>query len=100
MESINHKLKKKRENFITLRLNTHACKTITIEFVKMFSFKASRGYHVYKEASWSNAKMNEEVKVELETEAKSLSTNFNSCAINKSEAFIIYRIENSEICST
>ena len=38
----------------------------------MFSFKtiiASRVYFVYKE-TWSNAKLNEEVKVELETYAK------------------------------
>ena len=36
----------------------------------MFYFKAiiaSRGYHVYEETSWSNSKINEEVKVELET---------------------------------
>ena len=42
----------------------------------MFSFKAIsalRGYHVYKE-TWRNAKMNEEVKVKLETHTKSLST--------------------------
>ena len=40
----------------------------------MFYFKAiiaSRGYHVYKETSWSNAKINEEVKVELETNTTS-----------------------------
>ena len=43
----------------------------------MLSFKAiiaSSGYHVYKEMSWSNAKINRKVKVELETDAKSLST--------------------------
>ena len=36
----------------------------------MYSFKAniaSRGYHVFKETSWSNAKGGDEVKVELET---------------------------------
>ena len=36
----------------------------------MYSFKAkiaSRGYHVFKETSWSNAKEGDEVKVELET---------------------------------
>ena len=41
----------------------------------MFSFKAivaSCGYHLYKETSRSNAKLNDEVKVELETDAKSL----------------------------
>ena len=46
-------------------------------FIKMFSFKAiiaSSGYHVDKEMSWSNAKINCKVKVELETDAKSLST--------------------------
>ena len=50
----------------------------------MFYFKAiiaSRGYHVYKETSWSNAKINEEVKVELETNTKSLSTDPYACAI-------------------
>ena len=43
----------------------------------IFSFKtivASRGYHVYKETSLSNAKLNDEVMVELEMDAKSLST--------------------------
>ena len=37
----------------------------------MFSYKAiiaSRGYKVYKETSWSNAKLNDEVKLELETD--------------------------------
>ena len=28
---------------------------------------ASRGYHVYKETTWSNAKVNEKVKIEIET---------------------------------
>ena len=50
----------------------------------MFYFKAilaSRGYHVYKESSWSNAKIDEEVKVELETNTKSLSTDPHAFAI-------------------
>ena len=34
---------------------------------------ATREYHVCKKTSGSNAKMNEEVKVELEADAKSLS---------------------------
>ena len=40
----------------------------------MYSFKAkiaSRGYHVFKETSWSNAKEGDEVKVELETNKSS-----------------------------
>ena len=32
-------------------------------------------YHVYKETSWSNAKLDDKVEVELEMDAKSLSTN-------------------------
>ena len=47
-------------------------KNLKGSFVKMFSFKtiiASRVYFVYKE-TWSNAKLNEEVRVELETYAK------------------------------
>ena len=28
---------------------------------------ASRGYLVYKETTWSNAKVNKEVKIEIET---------------------------------
>ena len=50
----------------------------------MFSFKviiASRGYYVYKETSYLNAKLNDEVKVELETDAKSLSTDPYACTI-------------------
>ena len=49
----------------------------------MFYFKAiiaSCGYHVYKETSSSNAKINEEVKVELETNTTSLSTDPYTCA--------------------
>ena len=40
----------------------------------MYSFKAkvaSRGYHVFKETSWSNAKEGAEVTVELETNKSS-----------------------------
>ena len=58
----------------------------------MFSFKAiiaSRGYHVYKETSWSNAKLNDEVKVELETDAKSLSTDLYECAIKAKISYFI-----------
>ena len=29
---------------------------------------ASRGYHAYKETTWSNAKVNEKVKIRTETE--------------------------------
>ena len=50
----------------------------------MLYFKAiiaSRGYHVYKETSWSNAKINEEAKVELETNTTSLSADHYACAI-------------------
>ena len=67
-------------------------KNLKRSFVKMFSLKAiiaPREYHVYKETAWSNAKMNEKVKVELETDAKSLSTNPYACAIKAKHSFFI-----------
>ena len=45
------------------------------------NLKLLRGYHVQKETSWSNAKTNEVVKAQLETDAKSLSTDPYDCAI-------------------
>ena len=58
----------------------------------MFHFEAiiaSRGYHVYKETSWSNAKINEEVKVALETNTTSLSTDPYACAIKTKNPYFI-----------
>ena len=58
----------------------------------MFSFKAiiaSRGYHVYKETSWSNAKLYDEVKVELETVTKSLLTDPYACATKARHSYFI-----------
>ena len=69
----------------------------------IFSFKAiiaSRGYHVYKETSWSNAKVNDKVKGELETGAKSLSTDPFACAI-KASYFVGWKIvgeRNLSLC--
>ena len=54
----------------------------------MFSFKAiiaSRGYHLYKETSWSNDK----VKVELEMDAKSYSTDPCVCTIKASHSYFV-----------
>ena len=70
----------------------------------MFSFKAiiaSRGYYVYKETSWSNAKLNNEVKVELETDAKSLSTALYACAIKTRHSYFVgwtYSTSNLSRC--
>ena len=58
----------------------------------MFSFKAtiaSRGYHVYKETLWTNAKLNDDFKVELETDAKSLSTDPYACAIKARHSYFV-----------
>ena len=58
----------------------------------IFSFKtivASRGYHVYKETSLSNAKLNDEVKVELEMDAKSLSTSPYAYAIKARHSYFV-----------
>ena len=51
--------------------------------LNIYSFKAkiaSRGYHVFKETSWSNAKEGDEVKVELETNKSSNKIDPYVCA--------------------
>ena len=56
----------------------------------MYSFKAkiaSRGYHVFKETSWSNAKEGDEVKVELETNKSSNKIDPYACAIRAKEEY-------------
>ena len=56
----------------------------------MYSFKAkiaSRGYHVFKETSWSNAKEGDEVKVEFETNGSSNKINPYACAIRAKEEY-------------
>ena len=56
----------------------------------MYAFKAkiaSRGYHVFKETSWSNAKEGDEVKVELETNKSSNKTDPYACAIRAKEEY-------------
>ena len=50
---------------------------------------ASRGYHVYKETSWSNAKVGDEVKVEIETNPKSIASDPYSCAIKTKHDYFI-----------
>ena len=42
---------------------------------------ASRVFHVYKETSWSNAKVGDVVKVEVESNFKSIAHDPYSCAI-------------------
>ena len=56
----------------------------------MYSFKAkiaSRGYHVFKETFWNNAKEGDEVKVELETNKSSNKTDPYACAIRAKEEY-------------
>ena len=56
----------------------------------MYSFHAkiaSRGYHVFKETSWSNAKEGDEVKVELETNKSSKKIDPYACAIRAREEY-------------
>ena len=52
----------------------NVCKEFNLIMLYFKAIIASRGYHVYKEISWSNAKIDEEVKVELEANTTSLST--------------------------
>ena len=50
---------------------------------------ASRAYHVYKETSWSNAKVGDEVKVEIETNPKSVASDPYSCAIKTKHDYFV-----------
>ena len=56
----------------------------------MYSFDAkiaSRGFHVYKESTWKNAKIGEKVKVEVETNKKSITVDPYACAIRVKHRF-------------
>ena len=48
---------------------------------------ASRGYHVYKETTWSNAKVNEKVKIEIETNQSSIAINPYAYAVKSKEKY-------------
>ena len=48
---------------------------------------ASRGYHVYKNTSWTNAKVGEKVTVEIETKKFSLEVDPYACAIKIKNCF-------------
>ena len=48
---------------------------------------ASRGYHVYKNISWTNAKVGEKVTIEMETKKSSLEVDPYVCAIKIKNRF-------------
>ena len=48
---------------------------------------ASRGYHVYKETTCSNSKVNEKVKIEIETNQSSIPIDPYACAIKAKEKY-------------
>ena len=53
---------------------------------------ASRGYHVYRNSTWKNAKAGQRVKVEKETSATSKSIDHYACAIKIKNRFFGNRI--------
>ena len=48
---------------------------------------ASRDYHVYKNTSWTNAKVGEKVTIEMETKKSSLGVDPYACAIKIKNRF-------------
>ena len=48
---------------------------------------ASRGYNVYKETTWSNAKVNEKIKIEIETNQSSIAIYPYACAVKGKEKY-------------
>ena len=55
-----------------------------------YNFQATIGshwYHVYKETTWSNAKVNEKVKIEIETNQSSIAVDSYACAVKAKEKY-------------
>ena len=55
-----------------------------------YNFQATialRGYHVYKEATWSNAKVNEKVKSEIKTNQSLITTDPYACAVKAKKKY-------------
>ena len=52
---------------------------------------ASRGYHVYKKTTWTNARVGHKVKVGLETNKQSIKIGPYACA----EKSVLRHLENS-----
>ena len=50
----------------------------------------SRGFHVYKETTWSNAKVGDEVKVELRRNLKSIAHDSFSCAVKAEHEYFAW----------
>ena len=48
---------------------------------------ASRGYHVYKETTWSNTKVNEESKIKIETNQSSIAMDPYAYAVNTKDKY-------------
>ena len=48
---------------------------------------ASRGYHVYKETTWSNAKVNEKVKIEIESNQSPMALDPYACALKAKDKY-------------
>ena len=48
---------------------------------------ASSGYHIHKETTWSNAKVNEKVKIEIETNQSSIAIDLYACAVKTKEKY-------------
>ena len=48
---------------------------------------ASRGYHVYKETTCSNAKVNERVKIKIETNQSLIAIDPYACVVKAKEKY-------------
>ena len=48
---------------------------------------ASRGCHVYKETTWSNAKVDKKVEIEIETNQSSVAIDPHGCAVKANKKY-------------
>ena len=60
------------------------------KIMSTYNFQATivlRGYHVYKQTTWSNAKVNEKVKIEIKTTQSSIAIDPYACAVKAKEKY-------------
>ena len=68
----------------------HPLKVKKEKITSTYNFQAaigSRGYHVYKETTWLNAKVNKKVKIEIETNQSSIAVDPYACAVKAKEKY-------------
>ena len=59
----------------------------TADFCSFQAKTESRGYHVYKNTTWVDAREGDDVQVDIETKKESIKVDLYACAIRVKERF-------------